>query len=667
MTPVARPVVGRYPADRARRPANAAAAAALVRGTLGPMTLQARPRWTTVAWLIVALSCGEDSSPQPAAGSSSTTDAEPASTGPATPPPATDGSTSTRGLDSSTATTVAPDLPSFDVGGKDLDSLNPVCSNDLTQILDANTGVVLETCPPAQGCFEGECIAACQAAAAAEGSVGCEFFVPTPPFYANSNPDAVQSGPCHALLVANPWSRDAIVELERDGTSYDVDLVTYVPSGLGAATVYDPLPATGIPSGQVAVVFLSHRSGVHNGTSLECPRAPALFEDAAPHGTATGLAFELRSDTPLQVYDILPYGGALSYLPSASLLYPTSAWGQGYAAVTPHEPDGRQWVQVVGLDDGTTVDFQPSVPIWAGNIPNAPAGLVTSYSIDAGEVLQWHGAGDLSGSIISADAPVGLWSGNTYLLVDTQDMPESGHDSAHQMIPDVNALGSEYVGAGLYSRLPGLAAESVRYRVVGVVDGTALQWDPAPPPGAPLSVDAGDVFEFESREVFSVRSTGRDRPFSLSQYMSGTLSGQPGCLGEPGNCALGDEDWVVLVPPAQFLSSYSFFVDPTYATGTLVLVRVAGPRGFSDVDVQCMGVVGDWEPVGTDGRFEVARVELYRGGVASVPGCATSQHSAISERGFGVMVWGTDLAASYGYAAGGTARAINVVDVDPTP
>src|SRR5262249_1375410 len=37
----------------------------------------------------------------------------------------------------------------------------------------------------------------------------------------------------------------------------------------------------------------------------------------------------------VSAYDILPYGGALSYLPSAELLLPTTAWGTNYVAAGP--------------------------------------------------------------------------------------------------------------------------------------------------------------------------------------------------------------------------------------------------------------------------------------------------------------------------------------------
>lgn len=554
------------------------------------------------------------------------------------------------------------DMMPIDFGGKSYG-----CSQDLKRVINLDTGVAVETCPPDQGCLDGECVPACEAAAEADGSMGCEFLVPTSPFYANGNPSHAISGPCHAVMVANPWDRPAMLDLSRDGMDYDVFTFGRIPSGITNAVVYDPIPATGVPPGQVAVLFLSHRPGVVNGVnSLECPVTPAVLQDTAAHGTTTGTTFELNSDTPIQLYDIIPYGGASSYLPSASLLYPKTSWGTDYVAITPHAATGAKWLLAVAAEDATTVEFNPVATINAGTIAQPPPAVVTSYTLNAGEVVQWQSSSDLGGSLIAADKPIAVFAGNTYLRVSTADNPNSGQDSAHQQISDVNALAHEFVGPGLYSRLSGLAPESVLYRLTGVVDGTQLTWDAVAPAGAPATLDAGQVVEFQSRELFSVRSQDENHPFSLSQYMSGTLSGQPGCGNNSTNvCTLGDDEWVVLAPPQQYLDGYTFFVDPTYGTTTLVVTRVRGDDGFSPVELECMGEITGWQPVGAEGIYEVAHVELFRGSTSSVPACETSQHRATSEGKFGIMVWGTDSYASYGYPAGGSLATINEVDINP--
>jgi hypothetical protein len=269
-------------------------------------------------------------------------------------------------------------------------------------------------------------------------------------------------------------------------------------------------------------------------------------------------------------------------------------------------------------------------------------------------------------------------TGNTYSRVPSATSPSAGgQDSTHQQIAHVSSLGSEYVGTNIVTRLASLAQESVPYRLVGVVDGTTLSWDPSPPAGAPNTLSAGQVVEFETTSTFVVKSQDDTHPFAFTMYMPGTpmVSGntnRPGCgpvapFGGAGPCGLGDEEWVSLLTPKQFLSHYVFFTDPTYATTNLVVTRVKGMNGFEDVTIGCLGApITGWQPVGTGGKYEVAYVDLSRA-QAPVGSCSSSRQEATSKGPFGVVVWGTDWFASYGYPAGGNIGAINNVVVPPIP
>ena len=178
-------------------------------------------------------------------------------------------------------------------------------------------------------------------------------------------------------------------------------------------------------------------------------------------------------------------------------------------------------------------------------------------------------------------------------------------------------------------------------------------------------LSAGQAVEFGTSGFFRVRSQGEDHPFVLTQYMSGGLFSavtrqdgtQPKPYGTAG-CGLGDEDWVHVMAPAQFLQRYVFFTDPTFATTNLVLTRRRDGAGFHDVAIGCLGVVSGWETVGNDGDYQVAHVDLIRGNVPQGQ-CGSSRHEAWSDGAFGLTVWGTDWCASYAYPAGGGFRRIN--------
>ncbi|MFT3768202.1 MAG: IgGFc-binding protein [Minicystis sp.] len=550
------------------------------------------------------------------------------------------------------------------------------CSSDLQSVVDGN-GAVIQQCPPDQGCSEGACVPACEAAAKSHGSLGCTFYAPDPPFLSNGVFAPNLNGPCYAVFLANAWGRPAKIVVSRGGQSFDVTSFGRIPKGVGPSTTYAPIPATGLPPDEVAVLFLSHNPGVNNFSSLECPVPPAVLADAAVEGSGKGHAFKVESDTPVQAYDILPYGGSHTFLPSATLLFPASAWGTNYEALTPHGSNGSRWAAVVAAEDATTLTIAPATTLpGGGGIADAPQGQATQYTLNAGEILQWldpnlNAAADPSGAVIQSDKPIGLWTGNTYLSAGSQTSPGGGaQDSAHQQIPHVKALGSEYVGAGVVTRLPSLAPESVPYRLMGVVDGTTLTWDPAPP-GAPTTLAAGQVVELETTQVFSVKSQDADHPFVFTQYLPGCPGNtRPGCSGPPlfegQMCGLGDEEWVNLLPPQQYLRKYVFFTDPTYGTTNLVIVRARGANGFADVSIACLGAVTGWMPVGTKGDYEYAHVDLVRGGTP-LANCNTSRHVADSKGAFGITVWGTDWYSSYGYPAGGNLGTINEVVVTPIP
>lgn len=565
---------------------------------------------------------------------------------------------------------------SFGVGGGNM--MGAGCTADLQSVVDAN-GAVIATCPPDQGCAGGTCVPACDAAAASKGSIGCDFRPADPPFYRNGE-GSIYDGTCYAVFLANTWSRPVKVTVERGGQMYDVTQFGRIPKGIDPNTTYDPIPATGIPPNEVAVLFLSHKPGVHHdlGSSLECPVQPAVLLDAAVSGSGKGQAFHVTTDTPVTAYDILPYGGAKSYLPSASLLFPATAWGTNYVVTGPHLPTGSPWMTLVGTADNTTVSVAAAASLPGGGaVPAAPQGAVTMVTINAGETVQWVG-GDPAGTILDSTQPIGVVTGNTYTRVSTATSPSAGgQDSTHQQIAHVKSLGSEYVGTNIVTRLASNMPESIPYRLTGVVAGTTLSWEPSAPAGAPTSLGAGQIVEFETSQTFVVKSQDDAHPFAFTSYMPGTpaVSGntnKPGCgpvapFGGAGACGLGDEEWVNLLSPKQFLSHYVFFTDPTYATTNLVVTRVKGTNGFEDVTVDCLGApITGWLPVGSSGNYEIAYVDLVRG-QTPVAGCNSSRQEARSKGQFGIVVWGTDWYASYGYPAGGNIGAINDVIVPPIP
>jgi len=256
--------------------------------------------------------------------------------------------------------------PPMDAGGRDSatpDAGPPVgagCSADLRAVLGAG-GAVLRTCPPDRGCADGRCVPACEAAAATRGTVGCEFVVPTPPSYPPALP------PCHAVFVANAWDGPARITVSRGGASHDVTAFGRIADNARPAEEWDPVPAGGVPEGEVAVLFLSSDPEAvmpENGVTLSCPVTPAV-DAATTIATDVTDAFVVRADVPVRAYDILPYGGARSHFPSAQLLLPSNAWGEEYVVIGPPPGTSRTRVSPMRTRWATV----SGTPTWASTRP----------------------------------------------------------------------------------------------------------------------------------------------------------------------------------------------------------------------------------------------------------------------------------------------------------
>ena len=553
------------------------------------------------------------------------------------------------------------------------------CSGDLRSVIDGS-GNVVATCPPDQGCAGGKCVPACQAAGASKGSVGCDYVVSTPAFYYPDKP------PCFAVFVANNWPKDVIVSVTRSGVTYDVTKFGRLAQAGTAASSWPAVPSTGIPPGDVAVLFMSHDPASVNFDPLTCPVTPAISQSngtavpgsssGAQNVTARGAAFHISTDIPVTLYDILPYGGASSYLPSAELLFPTTAWGTNYLGIVPARGNFGfpQWGQLIAMQDGTQVTVLPNVTLPTGtNVSSAPANTQTVYSLNAGEYIQWQDSNEMSGTVIQSNNPVGFLGGTTYDCYSSSTSTGGGCDSAHQQIPPVSAMGSEYVIAPYTTRMSSLALEAEKYRIVGAVAGTTLTYDP-PVTGAPSTLIEGQVVDFEAKGGFTVKAQDVQHPFFVSQLMTGCMvtgGSRSGCsqaaITKFGSCCLGDEEYVIVVPPAQFLQKYVFFTDPTYPTTNLVVTREKTKAGFQDVTLDCAGApLTGWTAIGTAGQYEFTNIDLVRGGTKNGQ-CDNGPHVATSNGPFGLTVWGLDSFSSYGYPAGGNVAPINSVVLPPTP
>jgi hypothetical protein len=541
------------------------------------------------------------------------------------------------------------------------------CSADLKSVVDCD-GNVVETCPSEQACLGGACVDdPCAAAEASKSSIGCDYWA--------LKTDLIwqAKGACFAAYVVNTWSSPAHLHVYREGKELTDTGFIRVPVGQGSGIQYQPYdPSGGLPSGQVAILFLSDEAPIIPLTPL-CPAPPGLKGESGVVGTGRGRAFHIQTDKPVVAYTILPYGGGAAAMTSASLLLPTSAWDTNYITINAYEqtqvPEAASSgahpsLAVLASEDGTVVTIQPKVAIEGGNgVDPTPANASIAYQLSAGEYLQISQTEELTGSALQSNKPVGVWGAASCLNI----LPaEWACDSAHQQIPPVRALGSEYALVRYRNRKAATGEETPPWRLVGAVDGTELSWQPAPPDGAPATLALGQVYELQASGPYLVASQDAKHPFYAAGYMTGADHIAPD-VGE------GDPEWVNVVPTDQFLQQYIFFTDPTYPETSLVVVRAKSKQTgqFADVKLDCAGPLGGWQPIG---ELEYTRIDLVTGNFENIGGCSNGRHQMDSDAPFGVTVWGWggyslwgSTYVSYAYPAGAGLEPINDVVVPVPP
>ncbi len=533
------------------------------------------------------------------------------------------------------------------------------CSTDYHSVVDCNNNLVM-ACSGTQGCdpLHLDCADACTVAVDAKTSVGCEFYP--------VNMDQVSANLCFAAFVANTWDTPVHISVDFEGTSKDVASFARIPSGTGSSLVYGAYDDTnGLPPGQVAILFLS---GMGN-SSVPCP---AGVTTASPQGsviwntTGTGPVFHVTTDVPVVMYQENPYGGAKAATTGASLLLPTSVWDTNYVAVTaaPYAPPPANYspsMNIVAAYDNTTVTILPKMAIAGGGaLPAGPANMPYTFTLSKGQQAQFTQQDDLAGSIISATSPIGVLAGHPCMQI-----PVGTYycDHGEQMLPPVKALGNEYVGV-MYK--PRVAGDQAFWHLVGTVNGTQLSYTPSAPSGAPTTLNAGETADFQTDQPFIVQSQDKTFPFMLFTKMSGAQWTQLS-----NTTGYGDPDFVISVPPEQYLDNYVFFTDLTYPETHLVVVRAPdASNNFQDVTLDCMsGPLSGWQGIG---KYQWTRVDLETG-FNPVGNCSNGPHSMTSKGLFGLWVWGWGTPTtspptsyvSYGYPGGMNVQPINGVIIPP--
>jgi hypothetical protein len=314
-----------------------------------------------------------------------------------------------------------------------------------------------------------------------------------------------------------------------------------------------------------------------------------------------------------------------------------------------------------------------------GGLSAMNADAAYEYTLEPYQVLNLksdQSAGDLTGSVITADKPVAVFSGHEAAVTST----ECCADHLEQQMFPVKTWGKSYLATKSFAR----GVEADYWRFIGAEAGTVLTFEPASV-SAPRTIGRGEWVEIASKLDFRVTS---NKPFAVAQYLAssqeilikpegaacnvdqdchpgydcfqvtfaerlclspacpaeGVSAGCPGghacsCFGIQG-CfcqAVGDPALISIAPTEQFRKDYVFLSPNKYQDD---YVNIVAPDGAT-VTLDGLSVPpGNFEPIGTTG-FRVARLKVKDG-----------VHSLVASAPVGVVAYGYDKDVSYGYTAG---------------
>ncbi|MDF2695651.1 MAG: hypothetical protein K0S65_4034, partial [Labilithrix sp.] len=396
------------------------------------------------------------------------------------------------------------------------------CSLDGRSVIRSCTGEIVETCSAELACGAGLCQEPCAAAAADHSSNGCAFYFQPARFTKSLNQG------CFVAYVVNTSTQPIDIALELEGQSLDISKSLY------RATSGDPtwVPHVGpLAVGESAVLFISDHAPEAQlpwpDEDSPCPDGvvPVTYADTLPEGTGIGTSFHLTTSSPVNLSTMYPFGGARAWTSTATLLLPVATWGTQHIIVNAWEAPqylpgpGGPAAQIVASEDDTEITIRPTRAIQDGADVVGTAALVpATYHLGKGQLLQIDQAEELSGSIVTSNKPTSVFGGH-----EAMNLPSTrqARDFALQQLPPYEQWGSEYVAVGYRPRL-GDEHEPMPYRIVAARDGTQLDYDPAVPPGAPLTMSAGEVATFwgATGDAFVVRTQDVDHPIYVAAYMT---------------------------------------------------------------------------------------------------------------------------------------------------
>ena len=538
---------------------------------------------------------------------------------------------------------------------------------------DGTGGRFVEDCPADLACSHGECVTACDKAAADPSNVGCEFW-------------AVDLDN-EAFDTEIGASNDAAAQQFAVAVANENDTPVEVTVTKNTARFGDPIEETVVTTVTVAandMVRIDLPQREVDGTMGQ----NGSYERGSGSGTfVSSHAYRIVSSGPVVAYQFNPIVQQFSN--DASVLIPVQALGSNYYVIgwptaNPCGPPSgplhmdsipdRTAITVVGVMPDTQVDVQPTHPVARSGGPSGlsiaatarganlsatigPYDVVNLESdqpeVDIQECFNYLDRdGDFTGSVVRSTRPVAVFTSLERGIglggAEPPDPPGWDGDSCctdhmeEQMLP-TTALGWKFAvnRSPVRSTDPDYVEPDV-YRILGTVDGTVVTTN-LPNPYDTIRVDAGQQKTFHAYRGFTAKAEGG--AIVLAQVLV-----SQGYIPEGG---IGDPDLIVFPAAEQQRDRYLFLVPPTWEMNYMALS------------------VPDGATVSVDGLGLELMNGCYEGEIGDMDGttyrqvtCAVAEgaHRVESDLPLGLTVYGYYNVGSYGYPGGSDVEVINPVE-----
>jgi IgGFc binding protein len=531
-------------------------------------------------------------------------------------------------------------------------------------------------------CRGGICQNLCALAAAQRSNVGCEYWgvdLDNAVISDSLNAAAQQ----YAIVVSNPQpDLTANVKVEQDDSA----------PGTPNAPVTVAIAA--VPPLSLRVFKLGPR---------EVDGSPPGQFNTGTNTALTRHAYRVTSDAPIVAYQFNPLDNVNVFSNDAALLKPVEALTLSPGVMTDSYV-ALGWPQTIAITDDPNTNFDPSDPInlrvfltVVGTRPNTHVKVKTNAAVVAGgpvhatpiggeidaelnpfDVLNLETGSfnaDFTGSVVSADQPVVVFSGS-----EASDAPYFTTLSARQCCADhleaqldpIRTAGKNFVASMASNRTRAVAAAGAS---IGVVQQPEFfRVIAATNAGATVKTTLGGklaTIHLATRGSFQTITTTRDFMLTSDQpVMLGDVLPSQDAAGVPRGLPGGDPTFIIVPPVEQYRTNYVFLTPDKYSFD---FVRaIAPPDADVVLDGQDVKKDPDCKASPADGLTAAQRgsptppfvvymcqlsfpvIDPSKPSPDNVtPGRQNDGvHSIDSNDKVGVIVDGFDSYVSYGYAAG---------------